>query len=566
MGLRINHNISAINSHRNLQKNNADLAKSLERLSSGLKINRASDGPASLVISEQMRAQITGLDQAVKNSETAVSMIQTTEGALNEVNKLMLNMRQLAVHASNEGVNDAVMLAADQQEILNSLENIDRIAQNTQFGRVKILDGSNGVNGIASGDGVEYVSATTKTMGSNQGGYSVKIKQNATRSTMLATSPLTDELVKSGESFKILENGKTASYTTKAKDNVATTVQNLQSAINAASIEVDVSVDDKGILKLQHREYGAGNKFSASTRNAPILSNVANQFADSVDGKDIVGFINGESTDGVGQILTGLNGADNVDGLAIRVTTQADLRDRNLNGNLLAADGQTLVRERNKIYSIDSRQEETLLEMPNADGNLAIALDEEGNEIMVNVSELSDMDDFLDAFDDNRRDGLLKEDQNYVSSVGNVRVAQNSVQFQVGANEGQTVAISLINARSDALGKGVQNTSKYESLGDIDVTSFQGAQDTINLLDASIDEVSSVRAKLGAFQKNTLESNLVNLRVGQESLIASESVLRDVDMASEMAAFTRNKIMAQSATAMLSHANKMPSSILSLIQ
>ena len=114
MSLRINHNVSAINSHRNLQANQAEMSKTLERLSSGLKINRASEGPASLVISEQMRAQIAGLNQAIDNSETAVSLVQTTEANMAEISNLLTSIRQLAIHAANEGVNDEVMLEADQ--------------------------------------------------------------------------------------------------------------------------------------------------------------------------------------------------------------------------------------------------------------------------------------------------------------------------------------------------------------------------------------------------------------------------------------------------------------------
>ena len=128
MSLRINHNTSALNSHRNLEANQAKMAKTLEKLSSGLTINRASEGPARLVISEQMRAQISGLKQAIDNSETAVSLIQTTEANMSEINNLLVSMRQLAIHASNEGVNDQVMLEADQNEIENSLETINRIA------------------------------------------------------------------------------------------------------------------------------------------------------------------------------------------------------------------------------------------------------------------------------------------------------------------------------------------------------------------------------------------------------------------------------------------------------
>lgn len=142
MSLRINHNIASINGHRNMLKNDMAISKSLEKLSSGLKINRAADDAAGLIISEQMRAQIAGLNQAVDNTETAVAMVQTAEGALDEMNTLLNKARELAIHAANDGANDATQLAADQSELDNIVNSITRIANNTQFGTKKILDGT----------------------------------------------------------------------------------------------------------------------------------------------------------------------------------------------------------------------------------------------------------------------------------------------------------------------------------------------------------------------------------------------------------------------------------------
>ena len=114
----------------------------MQKLSIGFRINAASDDPAGLVISEQFRSQIAGLNRAIQNSEGSINMIQTAEGALTEINNLLVSMRELAIHAANEGFNDTDQLAADQAEIANSLKTIDRIAANTQFGTKKILDGS----------------------------------------------------------------------------------------------------------------------------------------------------------------------------------------------------------------------------------------------------------------------------------------------------------------------------------------------------------------------------------------------------------------------------------------
>ena len=142
MSLRINHNIAAVNGHRNMLKNDMAISSSLEKLSSGLKINRAADDAAGLIISEQMRAQLSGISQAIDNTETAVAMVQTAEGALDEMNSLLNKARELALHAANDGANDTNQLAADQSELDNIISSIDRIANNTQFGTKKILDGT----------------------------------------------------------------------------------------------------------------------------------------------------------------------------------------------------------------------------------------------------------------------------------------------------------------------------------------------------------------------------------------------------------------------------------------
>jgi len=150
-------------------------------------------------------------------------------------------------------------------------------------------------------------------------------------------------------------------------------------------------------------------------------------------------------------------------------------------------------------------------------------------------------------------------------SVGRVFVAQNSMRFQVGANRGQTVGISVKTASPEGLSRGIANQSGFESLAQADVRNFQGAQDTIKLVDSAINQVAADRGALGAFQKNTLESNLANLRVATENLVSSESIIRDVDMAKEMAEFTRNQIMSESATAMLAQANQIPATVLQLL-
>ena len=188
MALQINHNLAALNAHRNLLNTTDALNASMQRLSSGYRINQGSDNPAGLVISEQFRAQIAGLNRAIENSQGSINMIQTAEGSLSEINNLLVSMRELAIHAANEGFNDADQLAADQAEIANAIKTIDRIAANTQFGTKKLLDGTkDNVATITSSNGSGVAIKTSLLKG---GLHSITATKTADSSATLNTSSL----------------------------------------------------------------------------------------------------------------------------------------------------------------------------------------------------------------------------------------------------------------------------------------------------------------------------------------------------------------------------------------
>lgn len=140
--MRINQNVAALNAWRNLTANNTSLSKSLERLSSGLRVNRAADDAAGLAISEKMRSQIRGLHMAQRNAQDGISLIQTAEGALIEAHAILQRMRELAVQAANDGTLVDEDKAKLQEEVAQLIDEIDRIAETTEFNTQKLLDGS----------------------------------------------------------------------------------------------------------------------------------------------------------------------------------------------------------------------------------------------------------------------------------------------------------------------------------------------------------------------------------------------------------------------------------------
>lgn len=506
MAMRINTNVPAIQAHRYVADNSQGLRRSLEHLSSGIKINRASDGPAALMISEQMRSQIAGLSQAIDNSETAVSMIQTTEANMGEIGVLLRNMRQLALHASNEGANDPAALEANQKEFENALQSIDLIAGQAQFGQRKLLDGSNGVAGSTSSENLEFVDATMATGDSRTNGFEVKLTQIATRPKIRGTTALTEEIVQAGERLSVIEDGKMATYYSNENDTVETAVQNFQNEINQKGIRVDIKLGDDGILDLTHREYGSGYSFQTLSSTTGVLSETNEALTIAETGQDIRGTINGESAIGKGQILAGIDGAKCIEGLRIRY--------RGNSKELLPP----LCTVSDKLAEGEEPVDPDAQEIP-----------EEGK------------------------------------SVGRVYVSQNSVRFQVGPSQDQIAGISIRNLRTDFLGQRIKNRSGYESLADVDLRNFQGAQDALKLIDSAITQIADDRGSLGAFQKNTLENNLSNLRVANENLISSESIIRDTDMAAEMATYMKNQIKTKSASAMLAQANQKSDTVRQLL-
>jgi len=206
----INHNMPALNTYNRLSANNAQTSKSLEKLSSGLRINRAGDDAAGLAISEKMRGQIRGLDQAGRNAQDSISLIQTAEGALNETHSILQRMRELAVQAGNDS-NTEVDRGEIQKEINQLTDEIDRIANTTEFNTQKLIDGSK--KGLVE-------AAESKT--SIQLNTKADIKIDATTATDIATSGtiiITRTLV-SGSSFNAnhFSVGNPASITASLTD------------------------------------------------------------------------------------------------------------------------------------------------------------------------------------------------------------------------------------------------------------------------------------------------------------------------------------------------------------
>ena len=491
MTLRINTNIAALKSGRHLEETDRKLADSLQRLASGFKINKGADNPAGLVISEQMRGQIVGLNQAIENSELATTMVQTTEAALTEANNLLIRMRQLALQANNEGGNDRNTLEANQVEIDDALATLNRIAQNTQFGNRKLLDGSASVTGEAVGAGLTFIAGTLRTRTSPVQGYAVNVEGVASRSHLDGSTSL-DEGNLPGLQVTLFEGGRTVQVAARKNETPASFFGRLHRAVEEGGLALDLQISDN-TLSVRHLEYGSAHTFQASSSVAGVLSSNADVLEAAVPGQDLAGTINGEAAEGHGQLLRGLAGNENTDGLVVRYA-----------GPLVQ-----------------------------------VGADASGAPIY--------------------------ERRPSAGVAGAVNVINNALDFQIGPNPGQIASVALPTMAPSFLARDVENSSGFSNLGDIRVDTGRGAKDSIKMIDAAIDQLTLTRGKLGAFQKNGLESNIANLRVTAENLMAAESAIRDVDIAQELTVFTRNKLLFDAGTAAVAQANQLPGRVITLI-
>ena len=729
MSLRINHNITALDAHRNLVNSTSMLSKSMEKLSSGFRINKAADNPAGLVISEQFRAQIAGLNRAIDNSEGSINMIQTAEGALTEINNLLVSMRELAIHAANEGFNDSNQLAADQAEIENAIKTIDRIAVNTQFGTKKLLDGSkdniatftsanstgfsilqstmksgsHSVSATKTSDSTATLNTTSLGMALNGNGTPTNLEEKVHNIDILQSS---DIAKKSSDGFSIADafgnNLTLAATATVASVGTAGTLNATVTAAHVGTYQIVLNYQENGEsttgnqtlsvdLVLADTQAGvatkinnaiASNTFLAGKVTAAVTGNRLHLTTANQGGQHSLKYVSqtitGATTNyfSLGSARSHRGSSDNQLNFTVTTASQASTTSSITLTAGAYASHAAMVTEINTQLSTtfgkvknDNAVSDLVSSVANTN-QIQIATRDEGSAYSIKLNDLAggtgDLhnvlkfsvdtvaktgSDALVAFDnytntvtsvqykygasetsdevtlrngasgaantgtlkmlltnassggvntgnllvdvkaarfDVRLDGgpatavtagkesvifNASRDQSVkmklaLTSTGGTETINDidqSLVFQIGGSVGQTATIGLRNMSASSLGKNIA-ANMFASLSKIDVTTVQGATDTQSIIDQAINEVSSARGTLGSFQKNTLESNLRNLRIAAQNLEASESNIRDTDMAREMTEFTKAQILSQAGTAMLAQANQIPQTVLSLFR
>ena len=469
---RINTNVSALTAQRGLQRSQQALGSTLERLSTGLRINRGADDPAGLIASENLRSEISGIKQAIDNSQRASNVIGTAEASLSEVASLLLNVKGLVVEAANAGALSRAEVEANQLQVDSAIESITRISNTTTFAGLRLIDGS--LDYITSGPG-----------------------------TTSAFSSLQINQANFGSSDFIPVNVEVISSAQQAQLNFV-----------GAAVSTTVTLELTGVEGVETLTFASGT-------GAIAIADAINRISD-VTGVKATG-----SATGVALTSTGFGSRQ-----FISVKAQQG------NFNTIDLDGNARSRDIGRDATAT------------VNGALTVA---DGLDVTLNTSTL-DLELTLDA--------------NFGLGQKSFAITGGGALFQLGSKvtANQQVNIGIQSVAASKLGdQTIGFLNDVISGGKSSLIGGKSA-DASRIIEKAIQQVAVQRGRLGAFEKNTLETNKDSLQIALENVTASESSIRDADFAIETAQLTRNQILTQAGTSVLATANSTPQQVLSLLR
>ncbi len=489
---RINTNVSALIAQHNLQKSNSDLRTRLERLSTGLAINRGADNPAGLIVSERLRSEIAGVAQAIDNSERAANVIATAEAALQEIASLLNDLKGLIVEAANTGAFSEQEIAANQLQIDSAIDSITRISNTTSFAGLKLLNGSldyltSGVNSTNIKD--------VKVFGANFGTAS--------------SIPVNVEVLNSAQTAQLFISGNTTGAAGALLSSVTFEIQ------GDKGVEVLSFVSGTALSAVVF----AVNQVRDSTGVSAALVNAANQTSGLVLGSSVFGsdsFVSVRKVSGGSFFQT---------------------------FDSLAAAGGTPV-----ATSRDTGEDVLAL----INGNLAIG---DGTTVGLHSSTLN-------------VELTLSNAAAQTLSVHTFTVTGGGANYQIGpsVSSSNQVGFGIQSVAASHLGNETLGFLTSITSGGTNSLVNGGAREASQILDVSIDQIAVLRGRLGAFERNTLQTAVRSSQIALENLTASESQIRDTDFAAETAALTRSQILVNAGTSTLAIANSTAQQVLQLLQ
>jgi flagellin len=477
---RINSNVAAISAQRVLGHSYKQLNETLERLSTGLRINHGKDDPAGLIVSEQLRSETSAVGQAIRNSQRASNIIATAEGSLDEVASLLRSMNEKIIEAANTGAMSDAEIEANQLQIDSAIESITRIANTTTFAGRRLLDGS--LDYVTSGVDMNAV-RSLQIHGASFGTLGhIPIDVEVTQSAQPATAFFPQ--AGAGASAITIEirgnlGATTVSFAPSA--TAADMVQGINQISDATGVEAILSSNPTSGFRLESDHLGQRQFLQVTT----------------LPGSDAF-TLNDSGGSPVSSIIRGRDATATVNG----AMTVGD-------GNHLALKTSTL--------------------------DMELTLDETfGSGGVWNTS---------------------------------FAITDGGANFQIGprVNTALQVPVGIQSIAASRLGNALTGfLSQIKSDGEYALTKGEG-QRASQIVDEAIKQVSVLRGRLGAFEKNVLETNMNQLAITQQNLMASESTVRDADFAYETSQLSRNQVLVQSGTRMLGIANQVPQNVLALL-
>ena len=561
----VQHNMSAMNANRMLSGVSSAQSKSTEKLSSGYRINRAADDAAGLSISEKMRSQIRGLNQASTNAQDGISLIQTAEGALNEQHSILQRMRELSVQASNGTETDD-----DREAVQNEIEQLQseltRISDTTEFNTMKLLDGSLGSKSATSTgaklDGASIATFSATTMTSN----SIKTDLSG-----LAGSTITDTFEIDGNTFNVdWSKGDAKDFLSKYSVDLSAMTDaqtksfatDLETLLNNAAKEAGVkgTVTVKanataGKVDIKSNNDGEDSSFGFVGTTATTVTQGAAD-TDSFGAVLLSGQSDANKANTVDATMkvnsTIANGSSftmTINGTEVKATTTAAINEGDTlksAATQLQTDIQTAVGKYNAAMGTNLTATDFTV-TANKDGSLSVEYSGD-EEITFSFGEYTDST--------TGTTGTTASKLGLTNKTSGSSTSNKGITLQIGANEGQTMNFTLDEMSADALGVAGKN---------VDLSTQDSAQKATTAIDAAIKKVSAARGQMGAVQ-NRLEHTINNLDTASENLQTAESRIRDTDMAEEMVNYSKNSILAQAGQSMLAQANQANQGVLTLLQ
>ena len=571
--MQINRNMSAVITNNQLLRTENKLAASMERLSSGLKINHASDNPAGIAISNKMRAQIDALDQAESNASDAISVLQIADGALNEVSSILQRMRELSVQAAN-GTNAYSDRQSIQAEIDELKKEVDRISSDTEYNTKALLDGSSDV----------------RVYGKNASRYMVSDSVPAQVYSMNVTAPAEQATVELDyavptEEGRVTINGVVVNVSAGMSEDMY--IQEIRNAAAEAGCHVEIqeadpanNIEKKILVKSNYYGQDESIEFSMSKELAEnvgiednadttyVMNEASMTFAAATDTKAGVISIAGINV----EVEDNKTLADYFDVITAAAEKAGHLASVDANGDLVVSSKSAgkaeliefsisygMAKEMQVTdnfdgeYQVNTAGVDAEVTIPSSDTDPTVrtnagftsttTVDVNGNRVVITDNDGFSIDFLLD-------EGFFDTTNPFEIEVTDI----GSMTIQIGGNEHQDMDVRLSE---------VSSASLY--VDTVDVAVVKGADRAMVALDGAIATLSAARSRIGAFQ-NRLEYASSSLASTNENMTSAYSGLLDTDMAEEMTEYTQQNILNQAAISVLSQANELPQQVLSLLQ